>query len=851
VYNGKEYPLSIVFFDGESPMYTKMIRFWLSIILGVGLWVQVPGSGTIPAQAVAPIQLQWLEFGSYPGSAPNAQYGRALAESSNGNVFVVGAGSETVSGQAAQGAAYVFLKSSTGVSNAVALHASDGAAGDHFGASVAISGDGNTILVGANQSTVSGHIHQGAAYVFVRSGMIWNQQAKLSASSGAAGEFFGTSVALNNDGSTALIGAYGYTFSIKTAQGGAYVFTRSGTTWSQQTTPTPLMAFDAAANDWSGSAVSLSDNGNTALVAAPGKSSGRGAAYVYVRSGSSWAFQSKILAWDGVAGDDFARSVSLSGDGNLALISADNASPNGVASGAAYTFTRSGTLWSNGVKLIAPDGATGDWFGYSASLSKDGSTAVVGAVQAAISSSLNEGTAYVFYGPGFTQKQKLVPGNGQAAANIGAAVAIAGDGSSVVVGAPNWIASLMHVGTTYVFCRYASPWRQQYSANNLSGKSNDAFGDALALSSDGNTAIVGSVNMNTVFIYTRSGGLWSLQANIPSKDPNSNDFGASVALSGDGNLALVGALQAQVGTNGKQGAAYLLTRSGATWSVSPKIVASDGAANDQFGISVALSRDGTTAAIGAFGTNSSKGSVYTMTRSGGTWSALTRIQAADGATNDCFGNPLALSGDGSTLLVGAYNGSNGTTRTGVAYVFARSGGVYAQQTKFVPETGSDGSRFGLAVALSADGNSALVGAPYWGTGDIPGVTYFYVRSDGVWYLESGFVAVDHLPVDQFGSGVALSADGNTAVIGAQRAMMYGSGSQGAVYVYTRSVNSWNLQAKISGINAAQGENDGKEIAISGDGHTILFNADTKDSYRGGIYIFVDYPYAVFLPIMKR
>jgi trimeric autotransporter adhesin len=146
-----------------------------------------------------------------------------------------------------------------------------------------------------------------------------------------------------------------------------------------------------------------------------------------------------------------------------------------------------------------------------------------------------------------------------------------------------------------------------------------------------------------------------------------------------------------------------------------------------------------------------------------------------------------------------------------------------------------------------------VGAPYWGDENVIGLTYFYVRFDGVWYLESGFAAMDGQPLDQFGSEVALSADGNTAAIGSQRAMMYGSGSQGAVYTYTRSMNNtWNLQAKISGINAVPGEQDGKEVAISGDGHTILFNADAKDNYRGGIYIFADYPYyPAFMPIVKR
>ncbi|HZU87453.1 MAG TPA: hypothetical protein VFF78_08210, partial [Anaerolineaceae bacterium] len=701
------------------------------------------------------------------------------------------------------------------------------------------------------QATAGGHAKQGVAYVFIWSGAAWVQQTKLTPASGAANLYFGTSVALSSDGNTALIGATGYNFSYS-FQGGAYVFTRSGTSWSQQGTY-PLMAYDAALNDWMGNTVALSDDGNTALVGASGKASNKGAAYAFRRSGTSWSFQYKMAAWDGAAGDDFGRSVSLSADGNLALIGADNANVNGHAvQGTAYTYTRSGTTWSNGTKLVSSDGAAGDVFGYSVSLSSDGSTAVIGAPQATVNTVLTEGAAYVFSGAGFVQQQKLVATAGENYL-VGSAVSTDGDGSFLILGAPNLTIGQTHQGGVYPFIRYVVPWWEQYTLNHSSGMANDGLGTSLAISEDGNTAVIGSTNMNMAFIYGRPNGVWEIQVPVISNDPNSNNFGGSVAISGDGNTVLVGSWSATDGVHNNLGAAYLITHTEmGGWGAPVKIVAPDGLANDQFGISVALSKDGNTAAIGAHGANSSEGAVYVMTRSGGIWSALTRLEATDGAASAVFGVSLALNANGSTLLVGAFNASNGTTNTGAAYVFTRSAGVYTQQTKFAPTSSYSSNMFGLAVALSSDGNLALVGAPYAGAGEVSGQAYAYVRSAEIWSLQTTFSAPDNRPWDQFGYGVGLSSDGSTAVVGASHAFAYGVPFQGAAYVYSHSGTTWTPTGKLFSSDAVSGDGNADTVAISGDAHTILFNANNKGSGRGGVYFFSDIPnYPVFLPVISR
>ena len=218
------------------------------------------------------------------------------------------------------------------------LTASDGAANDYFGYSVSLSGDGSTALIGAYAAKVGGNANQGAAYVFVLSDGTWSQQQKLAASDGASGDEFGFSVSLSADGNTALIGAINASVGNNLSQGAAYVFVKSGGTWSELQ---KLTALDGAADDQFGSSVSLSADGSTALIGADaatvGNNSAQGAAYVFVLSGGIWSQQQKLTASDGEVDAYFGISVSLSADGNTALIGANNAKVGSNANqGAAY-----------------------------------------------------------------------------------------------------------------------------------------------------------------------------------------------------------------------------------------------------------------------------------------------------------------------------------------------------------------------------------------------------------------------------------------------------------------------------------------------------------------------------------
>ncbi len=356
--------------------------------------------------------------------------------------------------------------------------ASDAAASGYLGYSVAISGD--TIVAGA----VYQDSYAGAAYVFTRSGSTWNQQQKLTASDPAAWDRFGCAVAISGD--TIVVGAS----SKSSYTGAAYVFTRSGSTWSQQQ---KLTASDAATSDYFGFSVAIS--GDTVVAGAWGKSSSAGAAYVFTRSGSTWSQQQKLTASDGASGDRFGISVALAGE---TLVAGAHTANN--ATGAAYVFTRSGSTWSQQQKLTASDTAAGDRFGWSVAISGD--TIVAGTYfQAGYT-----GAAYVFTRSGSTwsQQQKLTASDAATDDCFGYSLAVSGD--TVVAGAPG---ESSYTGAAYVFTRSGSTWSQR---EKLTGAvAGDQFGNSVALGGD--AAVVGAPyhdyaasDAGAAYIYTYACG---------------------------------------------------------------------------------------------------------------------------------------------------------------------------------------------------------------------------------------------------------------------------------------------------------------------------------------------------------
>ena len=347
------------------------------------------------------------------------------------------------------------------------LQASDSDGGDKLGFSCSI--DGDTLVVGAyNEDT--GGTQAGAAYIFTRSGTSWSQQAKIQASDPDEYDNFGHSVAI--DGDTVVVGTpwegigSGY-------QGAAYVFTRSGTSWSQQA---KLTSSDIQSSDSFGACVTI--KGDTIVAGAYGEDTGgsnAGAAYVFTRSGTSWSQQAKIQASDKAAGDYFSR-YSLDLSSNTLVVGAHNENKTGAidGAGAAYIFTRSGTSWSQQAKLVASDASQGACFGFSVAI--DGDTVVVGAYQEA-TTVVNGGAAYIFTRSGTTwsQQAKIISSDITAwaaspvtnslgyAGLFGSKVSIEGD--TVIVSAPQnneevYPGDGYHAGAGYIFTRSGTSWTE-------------------------------------------------------------------------------------------------------------------------------------------------------------------------------------------------------------------------------------------------------------------------------------------------------------------------------------------------------------------------------------------------------
>jgi len=394
----------------------------------------------------------------------------------------------------------------------------------------------------------------------------WSQQQKLTASDAEASDDFGISVSISDDGNTAIIGAQ-MEDTTATNAGSVYIFTRSGTTWSQQA---KIQASDAEASDQFGSSVSISDDGNTAIIGAQYEdttATDAGAAYIFTRSGTTWSQQAKIQASDAETNDYFGFSVSISGDGDTAIVSAYLEDTSGTSAGSAYIFTRSGTTWSQQAKIQASDAAANDYFGWAVSISDDGNTAIIGAWREDTTAT-DAGAAYIFTRSGTTwsQQAKIQASDAEASDNFGLSVFISGDGDTAIIGAPTEdFSSLTNNGAAYIFTRSGTTWSQQAKIQASDPETGDYFGQSVSVSDDGNTAIVGAHNEDTngsnagsAYIWTRSGTTWSQKAKIQASDAEAGDnFGRSVFISGDGNTVIVGADNEDPSSTTDAGAAYI------------------------------------------------------------------------------------------------------------------------------------------------------------------------------------------------------------------------------------------------------------------------------------------------------
>ena len=353
------------------------------------------------------------------------------------------------------------------------LLASDGAAGDQFGRRVAV--DDDTAVVGADMDDNAKGTNAGAAYVFVRSGTTWSQQAKLVAGDGVGGDQFGYDVSISAD--TILVGAV-VGDGLATNSGSAYVFVRSGTVWTEQA---ELAANDGLGGDRFGSSVSIS--GETALVGADRDDSpatDAGSAYVFVRTGTTWSQQAKLLSSSPTTGSTFGSSVSLSGDTACIGQPGWGASNQGRAS----VFVRVGTAWSEQGVMNGPFGGSLNAF-FGSSVAVLGDTALIG--RPGSNSGTGDAFAWVRSGTTWSEQAQLQRSD-PSSDSFGTSVALWPD--RALIGSPRDDDMGTNSGSVYVFQRVGTTWSEASKKTANDGAAFDQFGNSVAAS--GGTFLVGA-----------------------------------------------------------------------------------------------------------------------------------------------------------------------------------------------------------------------------------------------------------------------------------------------------------------------------------------------------------------------
>lgn len=347
------------------------------------------------------------------------------------------------------------------------ITASDADAGDQFGHSLGLSGD--TMVMGA-PTDEAWFFFGGSAYVMVRENGSWVQQDKVIGASVDTSDRFGWACDVSGDTMviTSLFGD-----GASPVSGKAYVFERSGSVWTETQIIEPL---DGETSDWFGRSVSI--EGDTMVFGIPqddDNGSDSGSVWVWAYNGLVWIPQGKLLANDGVAGDNFGQSVSLSGD--TIVVGAPFDDDSGSSTGSAYVFTRIGTTWTQQSKLTASDGDTGDSFGYSVAC--DGDRALIGSYRANLSGIGSEaGAGYVYDRVGglWSETQKLIPATLAGGDDCGWSVALEGDHALLGArGANN------DEGTVFHFAHNGVSWAETTALEASNGATGDQFGFSVAI----------------------------------------------------------------------------------------------------------------------------------------------------------------------------------------------------------------------------------------------------------------------------------------------------------------------------------------------------------------------------------
>ena len=839
--------------------------------------------------------------------------GNYAALSADGNTALLGYESFPVNG-VASGTAFFFSRTNGVWTLQAQVTPPNLNANSNFGSSVGLSADGNTAIIGSPYSN-SG---KGNAFIYARSGSTWALQSTLNPQGNLLASIFGSSVGISNDGNTVFaVGS-----NVFSSDNGVFFFQRTNNIW----THTQDLYGASAFQNGFGSFL-LSPDGNTLLSADPQSNSVFSQAWL----------QSKTIATltvgnlntpnitTVVTDTGFSNSDAITNDQTI-FLSGNTNSKNTVA------------LYNGGINIGSTlANSQGNWlFDYTATTLLDGLYSFTAtstdnnSVTSPHSQILNviidtvspTGTFALVDTPrttpvatinlnfsepiaGFDIKDLTLTRNGKSVFLTGARITNSGNvytvtgiqgitsisgnytltlnpnGTNItdIAGNPiqqtntsvSWFTDATPVMINHII--QAAPDTYKNIAPNTSVVLNvlqndlNLDGGGLQLSNLGTSYTAGAPNPvqlfptispagptliqnpdNTFSFNSPTKGVFSFEYSAVGKEakltPPSSEgpsfgaiisgdrFGSSIALSSDGITMAVGASLDNVGSNSDQGSVYLFSKSGNNWILQSQIFASDGLTNDSFGSSVSISGDGNTLVVGAPGSDiNSIGAVYVFTRSNGVWTQQPKILVTPNINNPSsimgFGSKVIISADGSTLFAG--------TRSGGQYIYSLSSGVWTQQADLAQQNGFNiFYHQGNYAALSADGNTALLGYESFPVNGVAsGTAFFYSRTNGVWTLQSQVTPPNLDANSNFGSSVGLSADGNTAIIGSP----YSNSGKGNAFIYSRSGTVWSLQSTLNPQGNLLASIFGSSVSISNDGNTVFAVGSNVFSSDNGIFFF--------------
>ncbi|SPD74472.1 exported hypothetical protein [uncultured Desulfobacterium sp.] len=784
---------------------------------------------------------------------------------------LIGAYADDDSAMSDFGSAYVFRRDDSTWVEEAKLTAGDAAYGDYFGYSVSITG--NYAVVGAYRNDDNG-ADSGSAYIYTRKNEAWIEHAKLNASDAAASDWFGYSVAM--DRGFVIAGAYRDDDG-GTDTGSAYIFPVLNVTLTAspeiiEIGESTTLEWDATISDFCTIEPNLgSVEGNGSLEVSPTETTTYNitatslygvvtdSVTVYVSDPANppaitITASPEIVAIGGSStlSWNIANATSCAiepGIGNVAFESSLSVSPTETTT---YTITASNSghaiaenitvtvIYPPSINVTQPDGtcdladksfriqwndsdlndnATISLFYDTDNTGEDGTLIVTGLQEDPDggvndeyqwnTENLPEGLYYVYaviddgenapaisYGPGAVKITHVIQNEIEqkardASANDHFGYSVSIDGDYAIVGAEGDDDGGYDAGSAYIFLRDGAVWAEQTQLLASDSAGSDDFGISVSISGD--YAIVGASGdddggslSGSAYIFKREGLIWAQQAKLTGSDAAAGDlFGNSVSINGD--YAIIGAYSNDDG-GADSGSAYIFKREGSIWLEQAKITASDAAASDYFGYSVSI--DGEVAVVGAHlnddkGANS--GSAYIFRREGTIWTEQAKLIPSDAAADDYFGYPVSINGD--CAIIGAYRNDDGGSNSGSAYIFKRDGSIWAEQAKLTASDAASYDYFGLSVSINGD--YAVVGA--YGDddkGSSSGSAYLFKREVSAWTQIKKITAGNGAASDYFGRSVSLA--NNYAIVGA-----YGK-DDGTLYdvgsVYFYPIFNVNLSA---------------------------------------------------------